>query len=278
MRNFNDMEYKHITPASASVLASLSGEGRRWFTMSQAYELCPDTNPVALRSQIKRMCDAGLLLRLKKDTYWVIPYEMDSPTFMPSWHLLAEPLASGTHYVGFYSALQLHGLITQPSIKEQIVVDRKMSSYATKVRDIEFQFIALGEQRFFGFKKIWIDDYDKVFCSDLEKTFIDCLYMPHYAGGVIEIAKALYMAKDRINFSRLVDYAERFGVGAVCKRLSFLLELMAIDNPIIERLQALKTATIVPLDTEVPAIGKITARWSIMQNVDTQTIKTSIES
>ena len=39
---------------------------------------------------------------------------------MPDWHLLTEPLACGEHYIGYYSALQIHNLITQPSLKEQI--------------------------------------------------------------------------------------------------------------------------------------------------------------
>jgi hypothetical protein len=34
--------------------------------------------------------------------------------------LLAEPLVGQNFYIGYYSALQIHQLITQPSLKEQI--------------------------------------------------------------------------------------------------------------------------------------------------------------
>ena len=269
---------KHITATAATILAKMNEQGCSWFTTNQIYRLCPEILQGTLRSQIKRMCDAGLLLRLKKDTYWIIPYEMDSATYMPSWHLLAEPMAASEHYIGFYSALQLHGLITQPSLKEQVVVNRNRNQYTAIVRNTEFQFIKLADERFFGFKRMWIDDYNKALCSDLEKTFVDCLFLPHYAGGIIEIAKALYMAKDKIDFIKLADYVRKFNVGAVSKRLGYLLELLEIPNSIIPHLQKIQTTGIVPLDTEVPRTGKIATRWNLQQNVDIPTIKNAIAS
>ena len=50
---------------------------------------------------------------------------------------------------------------------------------------------------------MWIDNFNKVKCSDLEKTFIDCLFMPNYAGGIVEVARAIYISKDKINFDKL---------------------------------------------------------------------------
>lgn len=45
----------------------------------------------------------------------------------PDWHLIAEYLAQhADHYVGYYSALQIHNLITQPTLKEQIVVSKQI--------------------------------------------------------------------------------------------------------------------------------------------------------
>ncbi len=61
-----------------------------------------------------------------------------------------------------------------------------------------FQFIYHNEKHFFGTKKIWIDNFNKVVCSDLEKTIIDCLFKPDYAGGIVEIARAIYIFRDKI--------------------------------------------------------------------------------
>jgi hypothetical protein len=47
---------------------------------------------------------------------------------MADWHLIAEHLVNNAkHYIGYYSALQIHNLITQPSLKEQIEKDYILS-------------------------------------------------------------------------------------------------------------------------------------------------------
>jgi predicted transcriptional regulator of viral defense system len=63
---------------------------------------------------------------------------------------------------------------------------------------------------------------------------------------------------------------------AVIKRLGFLLELLEINNKITEKLQKEITASYVLLDTELPKSGKLISRWSIQQNLETETIKSAI--
>ena len=72
------------------------------------------------------------------------------------------------------------------------------------------------------------------------------------------------------------DYTKKFNSQAVIKRLGFLLDVLEINNEIIEQLQKLKTASYVVLDTELPKTGKLISRWSIQQNVETETIKSAI--
>ena len=145
-----------------------------------------------------------------------------------------------------------------------------------KIKDVPFQFIYHNEKHFFGTKKIWIDNFNKVICSDLEKTFIDCLFKPDYAGGIVEIARAIYISRDKIKFNVLLEYAIKFNSQAVIKRLGFILEILKIETNIIEDLQKLKTNSVVLLDTELPKSGKIKTKWSIQQNIEIETIKTAI--
>ena len=139
-----------------------------------------------------------------------------------------------------------------------------------------FNLFIIIKNHFFGTKKIWIDNFNKVLCSDLEKTIIDCLFKPDYAGGIVEVAKALYASKDRIKFDTLFEYAIKFKSQAVIKRLGFLLELLEIETTIIDALQKLKKGSSILLDTELPKAGKITSRWNIQQNLETETIKSAI--
>jgi predicted transcriptional regulator of viral defense system len=223
------------------------------------------------------MTKRGLLMRLKDGLYHLIPYEADAASFMPNWHLLAEHLVKdANHYIGYYSALEIHSLITQPSLKEQIVVSKQIRPTALKIKEVPFQFIYHNNKHFFGAKKIWIDNFNRVMCSDLEKTIVDCLFKPEYAGGIVEVAKAIHTSREKIKYPILLDYVKRFDSQAVIKRLGFLLETLEINTRIIKDLQHLKTGSYVVLDTELPRMGRRFQRWSIQQNLDLETIKSAI--
>lgn len=216
-------------------------------------------------------------MRLKEGVYYIIPYEQNAKNFMPDWHLIAAHLVNDTeHYIGYYSALQIHNLITQPSLKEQIVVSKQIRPSEIKIKEVPFQFIYHNDKHFFGMKKMWIDSFNKVLCSDLEKTFIDCLFKPDYAGGIVEVARAIYTSKDKIKYDTLLEYAKKFDSQAVIKRLGFILEILDINTHIIKELQSMKTASYVVLDTELPKTGKRISRWSIQQNLETETIKSAL--
>ena len=156
------------------------------------------------------------------------------------------------------------------------MVKQQIRPSEIKIKNVRFQFIYHNEKHFFGAKKIWIDSFNKVSCSDLEKTFIDCLFKPEYAGGIVEIAKAIYVSRDKIKFDKLLDYAIKFDSQAVIKRLGFLLEMLEIKHEIIDELQKIKTASYILLDIELPKTGKRISRWSIQQNLETETIKSAI--
>ena len=223
------------------------------------------------------MTKRGLLMRIKEGLYYIIPYEQDPITFMPDWHLLSQYLVGeAEYYIGYFSALQIHSLTTQPNLKEQIVVNKQIKPSILIVNEIPFQFIYHNEKHFFGNKKTWIDSYNRVQCSDLEKTIIDCLFKPEYAGGITEIAKAIYKIKDKIDYSKILQYTKRFDSQAVIKRLGFLFELLKIKHSAIEELQKLRTNSLVLLEPSYSKEGKSISRWSILQNIDTESILSSI--
>lgn len=271
------MKNKYISTQSNELLSYLNGQNRNCFDYSLAYKALPDSKASAVRELLSDMTKRGLLMRLKEGVYYIIPYEQNAETFMPDWHLVAEHLVNNAkHYIGYYSALQIHNLITQPSLKEQIVVSKQIRPSEIKIKEVPFQFIYHNEKHFFGAKKIWIDSFNKVLCSDLEKTFIDCLFKPDYAGGIVEVARAIYTSKEKIKYDTLLEYANKFDSQAVIKRLGFLLEMLDINTKIIADLQQLKTASYVLLDTELPKTGKRNSRWSIQQNLEIETIKSAI--
>lgn len=271
-----DIKHKNISNTESKILKTFIDRSKNWFSLVDADRYLPELAGNPIRIHLKRMTDEGLIMRVRDGIYYIIPFEQDSETFMPDWHLLAEPLVGQNFYIGYYSALQIHQLITQPSLKEQIVVNKQIKPKEKEIKGVKFQFIYHNEKHFFGYKKIWIDYFNKVYCSDLEKTIIDCLYKPDYAGGIVEIAKAIFIVKEKIKYDTLLIYALQFDTQVVIKRLGYLLELLQIDTSIIETLQKNRSNAVALLDTEAPKNGKILSRWNIQQNIEIETIKSAI--
>lgn len=272
-----DTKRKTLSTRSANVIKHFIDPGQPAFTLAEAIALLTESSEGAVRKLIRDMVNRGLLLRLKDGVYWIIPYEHDVANYFPNVHLAAGYLVGdANYYVGYYSALELHGLISQPSMVERIVVDRQVKPSLLKIGYHQFQFIYHNEAHFFGDKNIWIDGYNKAPCSDLEKTFIDCLYRPDYAGGISEITKALYKIKDKIDYEKLLSYCRKFDTQAVIKRLGFLLDLLKVDNPVIHKLQQLKSQSFTSLEPSYENKGRLNTKWSIRQNIDTEDIVSSI--
>ncbi|MFA6922918.1 MAG: type IV toxin-antitoxin system AbiEi family antitoxin [Bacteroidales bacterium] len=272
-------KHKTLGTPSAILLNKFNETDKQFFTIADASAILKDSSDDTLRKLLSIMVERGLLMRIRNGLYHIIPYDKDPKTYQPDWHLTAMHLIdTNNFYIGYFSALSIYNLTTQPLLKEQIVINKKNEKKIISVKNIEFELIYHNKKHFFGAKNIWIDNFTKVKCSDLEKTIIDCLFIPMHGGGITEIAKAIYKSKDKINFKKLYDYLIKFDSQAVIKRLGYLLELLGIKNPIIEKLLKLKTNSFVPLDPSLNSDGKILTRWSVQQNMDIETIKSSMKN
>ncbi|MBI2941061.1 MAG: hypothetical protein HYY04_11555 [Chloroflexi bacterium] len=109
---------------------------------------------------------------------------------------------------------------------------------------------------------------DRVVVSDLERTVLDCLKQPEHCGGLVEVAKGLWMRREAADPRKLVDYALRLDVGAVTRRLGYLMELYEIGSPAeVERLRGHLTAGYALLDPVLPPGGRHLRRWRVRLNV-----------
>lgn len=272
-----DIKYKTLSSQSARIIKHFTDINQAGFTLKEVSDLVTESSRDAVKKLMRDMVNRGLLLRLKDGVYYIIPYDQDAETYFPNSHLISKYLVSeAEYYIGYYSAMEIHSLITQPSLKQQIVVNKQIKPSVLKIKGHRFQFIYHNSHHFFGRKNIWIDSFNKVACSDLEKTFIDCLYKPNYAGGISEIAKALFKSKEKIDFEKLFDYCEKFKAQSVIKRLGFLLEILDINSPILDRLQRVKSTSVIPLEPSYEKKGELNSKWSVLQNLETADITSSI--
>jgi len=272
-----DTIHKNISTKSYTLINGLIRQNKEFFNISDASNILPDNSIGSVRELIRSMIKRGLVLKISDGLYNLIPFEKDVNEYFPNWHLTAKELAKDeNYYVGFYSALDIHGLITQPSLVEQIVTSKQIKPKQKTVKDVKFEFIYFNEKHFFGFDNFWINDFSKVQCSDVEKTIIDCLFIPEYASGISEIAKALYKAKDKLDQDKMLNYLERFGSQSVLKRMGFVLDRLGIMPVLRKYIESKLTNVYAPLDPSLSNKGKHYSKWRIFDNVGIEDIINSL--
>lgn len=270
---------KHISYRSAELLTFLNRKNQSYFTIDDARNILSGRTELSIRKLLSDMVRRGLILRLNDGLYNIVPYEKDIKEYSPNWHIVAEKIVQPEeYYIGFYSALDIHGLITQPSLVEQVVTKKQFTPKTRLINNVKYQFVTLGEDRFFGFQKTWIDDYNKVQCSDLEKTIIDCLYMPKYANGITEVTKAIYQSREKINIEKVAMYINEYKTDAVIKRLGFILENLKILDQLLNLIRNHVSKSYTVLDPSLPRKGKHHATWRIIDNIDIESSLKSIET
>ncbi|MEK6537448.1 MAG: type IV toxin-antitoxin system AbiEi family antitoxin, partial [Actinomycetota bacterium] len=143
----------------------------------------------------------------------------------------------------------------------------------------EFRFHASRQELFFGLMDHWVTKQERVRVSDPERTIIDGLRMPEYCGGITELVKGIWMRKENLDGDKLVDYALRMDIGAVIRRLGYLMELLQIGSPEMRGpLRERLTETVVRLDPLLPAVGKFLHRWRLQLNVSPEELLAAVRT
>lgn len=274
-----DIKYKNISSKSSKLIRGLYSEGKEFFNVSDAANILKDNSIGSVGELINSMIRRGLVMRISAGLYNLIPYELEPDRYFPNWHLTGKELVRNKeYYIGFYSAMDIHGLVTQPSMTEQVVTNKQITPNHKIIKNVKFEFIFLNKKHFFGFSDTWIDNFNKVKCSDPEKTIIDCLYRPQYASGIGEIVKAIYKMKDKLDQDKMICYLESFGSQSVNKRFGFILHRLDIFYSLRKYLEAVITEFYTPLDPSLPKTGKHHSKWKVQDNAGIDEIMDSIES
>ncbi len=94
---------------------------------------------------------------------------------------------------------------------------------------------------------------------------------------VIEIGKALYETKEKIDYQKLLDYLDRYENEVTKKRYLFLVELLGLTwtNHYDKMLKGMGQSFPV-LDTTGPNQGRKDSKFGLKINIDISTIKNSI--
>jgi len=248
----------------------------------------PGMNPIYLRKILVDMVKKGMLRRISRDNYYILPLNADPLSYTPDGKQVAKYLMMNMeYYIGYASALRIHGLIrsTQPQgleageyVAEEYVATTVRKNYTSaEHRGITIHLVKHNALNFFGYDSFCINSYEEAMVSDLEKTIVDIASKPQLCGGIVEVGNAIYQAKDRTEHDKIFLYFRRNMNISAKKRYLFLTDLLGLDwTPDHEWLLKKLGPAVSLLDPLSVNQGRIQGKFGLKINVDPDHIKKSI--
>jgi len=258
---------KTLGPKAARLVVTLYEQNKPIFRLNEVQRILR-LGELSSRNFVRKLVNRGVVTRLKPGLFILVPFEMGKETeYIGNSFVVAREIIGGKDYfLSHATAMEIHGGLTQPQLVVYITTLKPHRSITSM--GIEFRFIHNQKKYFFGLNDHWVTKQEKVRVSDLERTIIDGLKQPEYCGGLTEVAKGLWMRHQGVNINRLISYAIKIDVGAVIRRLGFLLELYKIGtSEDREILSSNLTETYVRLDPLLPSEGKFLRKWRLQLNV-----------
>ena len=259
----------------ANLLVALYDSGRTMFTTAEAAQITGLTAPLA-SSLLHKAGKRGLVSHLKRGLFVIVPPELGSSTeYSGNPYLVARYLVKGApYYLSHASAMELHRMVTQPQFGMFISSTKRFSTQT--LGGTQYHFVLVKARDFFGTTKHWVTKQETAEISDLERTVLDGLRHPEYCGGITEVAKGLWMRHRDVNVPTLLNYASQLGIGAIYRRLGYLLELFDLAHEAeLRPLRDKLTATYAALDPTLPAGGPHTSKWRLQLNVTPEEMLTA---
>jgi len=267
---------KTLGKISAKLIRKLYDENRPIFEINHAQRILGKSYN-AITDLLSELVKRKIIVRLKAGKYLIIPQEMGSgENYLGNWYIAGKEITnSRKYYIAFFSAMNYWGMLTHPLIKifiatpKRQIIPREMTE--------KMIFVTVREKSIWGIKEEWVNSKEKIRISNIEKTIIDCLTYPQYCGGITEIAKGIWIVKDKIDYKILINYVNRQNKNVVAKRLGYLLELLNTgDSKILLELKKFVKDRYDLLDPTLSLKRIDKNSWRLIDNVGQKQIKNVI--
>jgi len=222
-----------------------------------------------------------IIARIKPGKYIIIPQEIGSNTnYIGNWYVAAREIVnSPDYYISHYSAMDLHNMLTHPLTRVYVTTPKQEYKKQKNMGNTIFEFIYMNAKYVWGVQHLWVTKSEQVRVSDIERTVIDCLHHPKYCGGVLEIAKGLWMQKENIDFNKLFSYALRLNRIVVIKRLGYMLEVLNLKEGInLDELRGKINSKYYVLDPLLSTEQTYKNSWRMIVNISPEEMKQSVST
>jgi predicted transcriptional regulator of viral defense system len=170
-------------------------------------------------------------------------------------------------YIGGWSAAEHWGLTEQIFRSVCVMTLKRPYNRQPVLRKVRFDLHTVAQSQLIGLKTVWRGG-TRVQVSDPARTLVDMLTAPSLGGGIRHVAEMLttLLREQPKEAPKLLLYAEKLGIGAVYKRLGYLLQRdhagAAGAAGLITACRQRMTAGYARLDPALPADRLVTA-WRL---------------
>lgn len=122
-------------------------------------------------------------------------------------------------FLSHYTALTIHGLAERYTTQVYITTPHHQRNI--KYHDIQIQFITVIPRRFFGMKTMEYS-HQKISVADQERTILDIINKPKYAGGWSELISCLKNL-EQVDWTTLLTYIKKSNNKILARRIGYLM-------------------------------------------------------
>ena len=260
-----------LTKNESLLLSSLSEKGKTIFRIDDIIsELgCSYGYAKVLANNLRKK---NWTIILRRGVYLISPLSAGVKSHYTEHEFTVASSLVTPYYIAYWSALNFHVFTEQTPFTVFVVTTRRAKN--VEVLGIRYNFVTLSKKKFFGFVQTAVDTH-RINISDREKTLADSLDHPEYCGGIVEVAKCLWNARNKVLIEKIVSDAEKMGNTAIIKRLGYLLESLNInvDEKIMSRMREVISPGMSPLDPAMPKKGAYNTRWNLLLNVSEENFR-----
>lgn len=264
MKEITEDYRKGIGKKESILLSELARRNKPIFTVRDAKAILKE-DPYQTLHQLKKK---KWIFTIKGGLYAIVPLDIGvkgAESFIVHDFVAASYLVK-PYYIGLWSALNYHGLSDQ--IPSSVFVCTTKAKKPLSVLNSVFIFVQLSKTKFTGIEKAKIEGRE-INISDKNKTIVDCLDHPEHAGGIDEVARAIYFNHEELDFGKIRAYAVKTKNIAVFKRLGFILEATGLLEKYAQTFEGIRLTEGYPvLDKLGPKKGKYSERWKLLVNID----------
>jgi predicted transcriptional regulator of viral defense system len=212
------------------------------------------------------------ILVLRRGTYLVVPLSAGVKSHYTEHEFVIASHLVSPYYIAYWSALNFYGFTEQTPLTVFVATTKRAKN--REILDTKYNFVTLSKRKFFGYEPTQIGTY-RVNISDREKTLVDALDHSEYCGGILETAKSLWNAREKVSIEKIVEYAETAGNTAIIKRLGYLTENLNLnaDPKTLDEMRKMISPGMSLLDPTSPKRGTYNSRWNLLLNASTESLQ-----